>query len=418
MPSPIIILLEKPWDSISNEALIGTMPSLCSLGYNRICFEMPSDLTQQDILINFDYTLSIKEARFAEITAYLAKKGIHDDILTLEPTELTALLELHVSSLHANNIASMIKDIPSDRKKLQMVKEARQKHMILLGIDFPSEKVGIGDPINNASTSTVQLHQKRAQYFKNSLLALQRKEVGIIFIVGEEHYSNLVNAFAEENYLKELLFLRPYLSKGLDSLLVDYLLPELTNTNDEVSLIEMTITNTYDSVNFTIQVQEKLQIMLDSNSRIEPTSTSRLLSAKSGIKFVPYVRSSGLVDCYYFQDSADNIDEVTQYLSQQGVEGNFTIFQNRNAFCVQAINTEEVATRISKLVTYRRLLESQETRETVLASESEFRYASKPKQEKGSNISLANTLFNFKLKKNREIPKELNEESSEKREFF
>ena len=180
------------------------------------------------------------------------------------------------------------------------------------------------------------------------MLELQQEGKGVIFVVGQSHYQPLVEAFAKEYLLKEIIFLHPYALKCLDSSYIDYNLPSFSHIEDH-TIIEQIIHNNNDIEIFSTNLKATAQPMLDNSVSIEPTGTCRLLKIKTKLNFESYFRPSYIVDCYHFFENREDITDTVNKLNKKGVKGFFTFFKNKESYCVPCINTQEVASQIQKI---------------------------------------------------------------------
>ncbi len=66
MPLPIIIILERHWDTEPKKTLVRALPSLLELGYDTLCFESPSDKTKEETIADIEGTIKFIEERLVE----------------------------------------------------------------------------------------------------------------------------------------------------------------------------------------------------------------------------------------------------------------------------------------------------------------------------------------------------------------
>ena len=354
MPLPIIILLERHWDVIPKKTLINALPFLKASGYDTLCFESPSELNEQETIANIESTVKFIEERLAEANQCLNRRGMSVDLPAMSYSELQQLLLNYVSTRYSKEMALWFKELPGHKEKFDLVRTAQERNIKICGIDLTSNQL---EHINSLESQTNlgmrvsginELDNKRTLTFKKNLLELQQKGKGVIFVVGQSHYKQLVEEFAKEYILDEILFLHPYALKCLDNSYIDYHLPSFSNIKG-LTLLEQAILDREDIEIFSKNLQTTAQAMLNNSISIAPTSTCELLSNKTKLNFEAYVRPSYLVDCYHFFNNRQTIADTVNKLNEKGVRGFFTFFKDKESYCVPSVNTHEIASQIQKI---------------------------------------------------------------------
>lgn len=354
MPLPIIILVERHWDKAPKKALMNALPFLTTSGYDTLCFESPYEKNEQETIDAVESTIEFIETRLAEANQCLAQRGMLYNLPEMDYIDLQRLLQNYVSSKYYKEMALWFKELPGHKEKLLMVRKAVESSMKICGIDLASEQL---ESINGLEAQTnlmsrvsgiCELDKIRAMAFKRNMLELQQQGKGVVFVVGQSHYMDLIEEFSKEYPLSEIIFLHPYSSKCLDKSYVDYNLPSSTSIEDLI-LIEKTIYDDQDIEIFLTYLRNTVQPRLDNYVSIEPTSTCQLLSDKTGLNFEAYVRPGYLVDCHHFFSDKERMGDTVAKLNDKGVRGFFSFFKGKPSYCVPNINIKEVASQIQKM---------------------------------------------------------------------
>lgn len=349
MPLPIMILVERHWDTTSKKALSQALPFLKSSGYDTLCFESPCDINMQDTINNVSSTIQSIENYLKEANQHLAKRSISVDLTTINYSDSEQLLRYFVSSRHSKEMALWFRELPGHQEKYTLINMALEQSMTISGIDLTRKSLESINSLeaqanlNKRLAGIDQLDSIRTLGFKEKLLALQQQGKGVIFVVGQAHYQLLIAEFAKDYLLDELLFLHPYSPQCFDSSYIDYRLPSVAS---EVRLVEQVINQDDDIALFINALQAVAQPLLDTAKPIRSTSICQRLSEKTNLSFEAYVRPSHLVDGYHFFTKKEDIANSVTELNKQGVHGFYTFFKEKEAYCVANINTVEVASKI------------------------------------------------------------------------
>ena len=197
MPLPIIIMLERHWDTVAKDALNKALPSLVEKGYDVLCFESPSDEGETSLISGIESTIQFSKERHSEASNLLKNRGIDVNLTEMNYSDLQRLLLLYVSSKFSKEMALWFRELPGHEQKLYLVRTAKSLKMSILGVDLlASEMEGlrsIDAQVNlKKKISTIdQLDCKRIASFKKHLLSLQQSGKGVIFVVGKFHYEQV-----------------------------------------------------------------------------------------------------------------------------------------------------------------------------------------------------------------------------------
>lgn len=185
-----------------------------------------------------------------------------------------------------------------------------------------------------------ELDNQRINAFKNNLLDLQHQGHGIISIVGQLHYKRLVQEFAKDRYLEEIIFIHPHTSKWLDHSINDthFGIVEFKEYANMITFLDMAIQNSNDEINFIKLLDNKLALH-DFYKKIEPTMATQVLSEHTGISFDAYQRPSLYVDCYHQIEKDEDIKNTVNQLTIHGIKGYATFFKGSPAVCVPCVNS-------------------------------------------------------------------------------
>ena len=353
MSLPIIILVERHWDVAPKQALMNALPFLNTLGYHTLCFESPHELNEQETIARVESTIQFIEKRLTETNKYLTTQGKCVDFDAMDFSRLQHFLLNFVTTRYSNEMALWFKELPGHKEKLNLIRTAIRNNMRICGVDLTSEQLQPIDSfeaqnnLHSRVSGIKQLDKARVSTFKNHLLELQQLENGIIFSVGQSHYSSLIEEFSREYYLGEVVFLHPYSLQCLTESHIDYYLPLFDDPN--LTLIEMAINCNQDMEMFAATLKRKIQTKLNTHTPIEQTYSCHMLSDKTGLDFAPYVRPSFLVDCHHFFHSREEITATHNKLKRSGISGFFTFFRDKESYCIPCVNTQEMQSKIKAL---------------------------------------------------------------------
>lgn len=215
MPLPIIILVERHWDKAPKKALMSALPFLTTSGYDTLCFESPYEKNEQETIHAIEHTIEFIETRLAEVNQFFAQRGIFYNLPEMDYIDLQQLLKNYVSSRYYTEMALWFKELPGHKEKLLMIRKALESDMKICGIDLESEQLesinGLEAQNNLKSrlSGLSALAKMRAMAFKRNMLELQQQGKGVIFVVGQAHYLDLIEEFSKEYPLSEIIFLHP-----------------------------------------------------------------------------------------------------------------------------------------------------------------------------------------------------------------
>lgn len=355
MTLPIIIMLERHWDTLAKEALSKTLPLAVPKGYDVMCFESPSDENEEELIANVKSTITFSQDRYAETNALLQRRGIvAPNLFEMNYSDLEQFLLLFVSSRYSKEMALWFKELPGHVQKLKMLEIAKSMNMAVQGVDLvkvdlePLRTMESQENLQRKLAAIDLLDSKRIISFKKHLLDLQQKGHGVIFVVGQSHYECLVQAFSKEYCLSDIIFVHPYSPKCLDSSLDDRPLTAIRD-NAQPTLIEQRIEHSGDMDAFTISLMQTIQSKVDGYERIKPTAISNMLSKKTGLFFDVYARPSMHVDVYHRITAEDDIRSTARALNDQGIPGHFTLFKGAPSYCIPCLNSTEISGAITKL---------------------------------------------------------------------
>lgn len=354
MPLPIIIMLERHWDDVAKNTLKSTLSSLVEKGYDVLCFESPSDETEECLVSGIESTIQFSKERYSEASQLLKGRGIEVNLTEMDYSDLQQLLLMYVSSKYSEEMALWFKELPGHEKKLDLVKSAKELKMSIQGVDLLESEMeelrSMEAQIDLQKRVSVidLLDKKRIISFIKNLLCLQQSGKGVIFVVGQSHYEQLVEGFSNEHALSEVIFTHPHSPCCLDRSFDDRTLPDL-NKIAHLTLIDRKIEKQEDACMFSENLNSCIQAYVDSNKSIEPTIVSKLLIEKTGLSFNTVLRKSMHVDAYHPLAEGEDISLVTQKLDQAGVKGFFTFFKGERSYCIPSINSSETGTEISRL---------------------------------------------------------------------
>lgn len=358
MTKPILVLLERHWDTIPKQALMKVLPFLITVGYDILGFETPSDRNQDETLADLDGTIQFIETRLEEANRCLTQHG--QTLLSLTTIEsidylaLQNLLKNYVSTRYYKEMALWFKELVGYKAKRPLADLALKNNMEIRGLDSTSEQL---NPINGFTSQIdlskrtagiLSLDKTRATAFKNNMLNLHKQGKGVIFIMGQHHYHDLMEEFKKECPSTEIIFLHPHSPRSLSEAMVDYhLVP--AKPHEYFTLIEKTIYDHECIDMWVTNLKTTVQQKLENDVLIEPTSTCLELTDKTKLPFEAYASPNLRVNCYHFFQNRDTVTGVANQLKARNITGYFTIFKNKPAYCVPDVNIGETPYNIQKI---------------------------------------------------------------------
>lgn len=361
MQLPIIVPLERHWDSNTSKTLIEALPFLFEKGYDTLCLEYPNDDDVCKVVNCIQETITLGESLTRQAAEIFKKKGIKiSSLSSLDATLLKFLLWLYVSSKNFDGMALHIRELDGNKQKLELVKLALSMKLNIQSVDLSYQQIKIlsypevssndrGDVVN-------ALDNNRIASFMNNLLTQWYAGKNIIFPVGVFHYKRLVEEFHKHGLLQDVIFIRPFTPHDYSFNVKDSeIVPVSLSQYPTLTLIEQEIWETEDIKTCIDSLLNAIDAKKEIGFRIPDTTTTRLLQLATALPFEAYTVPSKKVDCYYFTKgkSVDDIEKCFSSLIKQKINYRHTFFQGSEAYCVPSVNIENVADKIMQLRGFR-----------------------------------------------------------------
>lgn len=264
MPLPIIILLDRHGDVDSKETLMHALPCLVAAGYDTFCTESPFNLNEQETIDSARTVVSDFEKIENKAQIFLKLGGIQiDDLSGVYYPDLVTVLDKYVTVNKSKEMAFWFKELPGYRKKLALLQEAKRLGMSIHGIDLDATLLQSLSNLHDPAPLPIiaAINPERELSFKHRLMTYHAQGKGIIFSVGQYHYAGLVKAFAQEDYLKHVVFLHPHSIKTLIDTIDDFSL-EHHQPHHQLTLLDQAITQPEDGSLFVSKLMSHLLLFV------------------------------------------------------------------------------------------------------------------------------------------------------------
>lgn len=214
---PTIIIFERHWDLPPKQVVNEILPVLAAEGYDTVCVEAPSVLTQEEIISRSQRNMENVSGIFTQATERLTRAhampaGKLED-LGLE--SLAELMRYYVSSQRFIEVAEQIKQLPAAKLFRQILSTASDLSMSLKGVDVEDKiyaTVTRGDPDERAAAIDA-VEELRVESFVENLSQVRKVRKGAVFISGATHISKLMAKFKERREEGEYLCFFAHSSK-------------------------------------------------------------------------------------------------------------------------------------------------------------------------------------------------------------
>ena len=198
---PTIIIFERHWDLIPKQVVNEMLPVLAAEGYDTVCVEAPSVLTQEEIISRSQGNMERASGIFTQVTELLTRANAMpaERLEDLGLESLSRLMLYHVSSQRFIEVAEQIKQLPAAKLFRQILSTASNLSMSIKGVDVEDKifaTVTRGNPdVRIAAIDAVE--KVRVESFVENLSQVQKVRRGTVFICGATHISNLLAKFKE-----------------------------------------------------------------------------------------------------------------------------------------------------------------------------------------------------------------------------
>jgi hypothetical protein len=358
MQLPIIVNLERHWDSNTSKTLIEALPFLFEKRYDTLCLEYPSDVDNYELVHGLKDVIMQGESLTREAVEALNKNNFKiTNPSSLDATLLKFLLWVYVTSQKSDSMASQIKELEGNKQKLELVNLALRMGLNIQTVDLPYKQIEILSNPNVSSRArndiVGSLDNNRIASFMKNLLTQWHAGKNIIFPVGAFHYKRLVEEFYKNGLLQDVIFIRPYTPHDYSFNCKDSQIETVSLSQyPTLTLIEQEIWEAADIK----KIVDSLLLAIESKAEIEnvkvpDTTTTRLLQLATTLPFEAYSTPSKKVNCYYFTKGkrSDDFEKCLSVLIKQKISYRHTFFQGREAYCVSDVNIESMADKIMQL---------------------------------------------------------------------
>lgn len=286
MTLPIIIVLERHWDPEPQKILTDVLPFLKSLGYDTLCYEVPCDLTEQQILDRGENLVQYGETILSQVNLGLNRWGINKDLLKVSCRELIDLISLYITTINYDGIAYLLFNHLANQQCLLTWKTARNNGIKICGVDLSADQLDRVNTLdlNKRKEQVAQLADERDLTHHQNLLKFQKEGKGVLFVVGQAHYKSLVANLSKNPGLEQIIFLHPHSNKVMDNTdMTDYKLPNLDEKIIVPNLMEQSIDKDTDREQFLSLVKSFLQNRIKVDTPVQATTTTQTSVATTNL---------------------------------------------------------------------------------------------------------------------------------------
>lgn len=192
------------------------------------------------------------------------------------------------------------------------------------------------------------LENKRVNAFVENLLNYQEQGRGVISIIGQSHYQNLVKKFEENQVLSEVKFFHIFTPDILANVCADMYID--LEDNQLTTYVDRAVRNEQDMLRFLTEFKNIMEEIFENSYQKLPiaTASTECLNRLSSLHFDSYCRPSFFVDCLSRINTAEDLTSAQTILTT-GIKGNLTFFDHQLHFCVPNVNKTDVAQHLQKL---------------------------------------------------------------------
>ena len=222
---PIIIFLEHHAHSYAKQALIDILPIIVKRGYRSLLVEYPSNLSEEEIIIDEIAKQMTVEAQMSEILEDAKRQGIDDKCMnTMDFDALSKLFEkMYPNEDPHSKAINILKKIPIE-KQVSLLEDAKRQGLTLVPVDNPILRklveviLSFGFQVAGSSDSNSRrfkmelkkTQQERGQHMAINVATMSKnKSGGCILQVGADHFPEIVSIFKTLNLLDKTLFVYP-----------------------------------------------------------------------------------------------------------------------------------------------------------------------------------------------------------------
>ena len=351
MPLPIIIFPHRHPDKVAINAMKKALPKLKELGYDTLCIEHPSDLTEKQIVATIDNTIQYTQ-KVCDDFLRKHEKRVTRNFSDMTLSELMRFIsDVGQREPSPGTLAVWFKQSQGMRELLCFVKNAQSLSMEIRGFDHTQADL---EPLHSRHAqmdmkkqvaAIKDLDDARTKAFANNLLKAQTTRGGVVCVLGQYHYPKLAALFSENACLGDVVFVHPYSPMLLEPSHDDRQLPSISH--DGLSLLDHEINKPGDVDEFIARLNTLVANKIDEYRQVQPTQASINLAKVTGLPVDLWMRPSGYVDAYLPKNTGRDIKDIENKLEKRAITGYHVFFKGRNTLCVPCLNSPETGAKLN-----------------------------------------------------------------------
>ena len=352
-PLPPVVIYENHMDLSSKSTLMVLLPVLKKLGYDALCLEASSDLSEREIVSAAQYRVKEDEELYCTAVNLLQKNSVTQAPEKISFKELQRLIHLFVSSKHPTLVAQKVKTYPASQLTLNLIDVAKREKIEIVGIDTTLEKLQPIYSDQNSALSNIShetLITERDRVLADNLAKLHSSGRGVIFLCGLAHATGVTehlkkNGIQEEGVVSQLI-----MSNLIHSDLTEInpeLLPstpfsreqiDFADTQNEINQLAERITQKTISIHnlFTKELLYKITHKIN-------------LESAFGVNVSCFMRPGKYLEGRILITPDLSLELIKSQLDNHSIEFTFCEMNGFNYLSIPNINTLNVARNIERL---------------------------------------------------------------------
>ncbi|HEV8052700.1 MAG TPA: hypothetical protein VGP47_09405 [Parachlamydiaceae bacterium] len=347
---PIIVIFEQHWDKAPKEVLKHVLPQLSSHGYDTLCYEVPKNLNELEIITGWEGTLEFCTNLTNQAQGLLKQVGFVRNVSEVAFTELIELLRLYVSSKRYVEVAERIKELPGSIVLNEIIHNAKQLSFTIKGIDIDEDD--FHQIVSADLTKKLSIVKKneviRIKTFTDNLFELYKEGKGLIFPCGVLHAGNVMAKFKEKNMQDHVLYYFPHSETLCDD---ENALTEVKEHSPELKNHSYCILNENDKDALANRIIKDIKSKQNPYQEgiVEGTSATVYLSQIFKVDCNALIRPGYFVDAVIDTNQVADLNDIKDKLYFADIESHQTILADHSYLVIPSVNTEQVSSSISRL---------------------------------------------------------------------
>ncbi len=360
MPLPIIIIFENHWDhQVKSVIKNDVLADLIQVGYNTYCFETPHDLNEQQLFSKMHEAMIENDILLNQAKTLIGQKGLNlaSDLEDLPFEELASLLRLYVSSRDFTDMATIFKQIKSNKLTLEIFESVLKKYIYVQGIDQPCSVNPLYVPAKSKPLYIGALSNEdpRSITLATNIHQLYKKGRGLIVVLGAFHAKATLHLLANQGLADNIIYYFLHSNTTLSRLdLVNVVKQNCDTLQKATFVLDSPESGKEFRDSLLAQIKRK-NIAYECEIKDEPPISylpQAVVSLRSTFKqpFLSFRRSGYYVDAVLKIDQADDESTmISKTLDTNGIPYLITKVNDSNMLTIPDINTPVIGEKIANL---------------------------------------------------------------------